>query len=148
MATGTGPIDHPSFLTRQHLQLATVAGNGSVSNGLQMPWAIRVRTITANVRTAGTSTGYGVALIAIGTCTQSMGGTPVVSTATATLASVTLSTNTANQPATAASADANTLVNQGCVLALKNLGTDATGVASVVAEWSLDPVNSVWTQGN
>lgn len=142
------PLDHPSYLTRQLLDFLSTAGNGTISNGQQYPYAIRVRKMAANVVTAGTSTGYGIALLAIGTCTQSMGGTPAVSTATATLGSITLTTNTANTPAIAMSADMNTLVNQGCVLALKNLGTDATGVCTVNVEWYHDPVSSTWTVGN
>ena len=143
------PLDHPSYLTRQRLGLGpATAGNGTISGYVPVLYPMRVRGGWAGVRTAGTSTGYGVQVLCYGTSVQ---GTTTTTT-TATLGSVTLTTNTA-MPSVADGGpvqftDMNAFVQKGAFLALKNSGTDATGVAIVELEWYHDPVNSAWTPGN
>ncbi len=141
---GTANYDHPSFLTRQPLDAyQTTAGANGLSGGTVFPWAVRIRNAIATVRTAGTSTGNSVQLLAIGTAYQYAGTATTTLTGTTTLGSIALSTGAAYTYGT--SGDLNTTLALGCALVLKN-GTDATGVAYVAVEGYLDPVQAQWIQ--
>lgn len=123
---GQGNYDHPSYITRQQINLGnTTAGNGTVGIRFSPLSNLRVRNVSATVMTAGTSAGH---ILTIKNGTTSVG-------------SITLSTNTAGFVGT--SGDLNTTVTAGTVLSVTN-GTDATGVASVAAEAYLDP-QATWT---
>lgn len=125
---GSGPYDHPSYLTRQHVYFGrTAAGAAGTSIRHTFPSAIRVRSVTAGVVTAGT-----VAAAASGLIIQQDG------TAKGTIS---LSTNVAGVFGTAG--NLNFTVPAGGTLAFVN-GTDATFVANVSAEIHLDPGAS-WT---
>lgn len=125
---GQGSYDHPSYLARhwQHFG-RTSAGAAGTSIRHTPPFAIRVRSVTAGVVTAGT-----VAGAAAGIVIQQDG------TAKGT---ITLSTNVAGVFGTVGSLDFT--VPKGGTLAFVN-GTDATFVADVSAEYHLDP-STTWT---
>jgi hypothetical protein len=148
MAT-QGNYDHPSYLTRQYIDLDTAtAGNAGTSGSVSFVSDVRVRAASVVVRVAGTSSGSGAQcnLIYIGTSYQgysTLGGTNTLSTSTttATLGSVALGSSTANTVVTFADMDARLVA--GGVLAQKN-GTDATSTYKVVVEYYLDP-GATWT---
>lgn len=142
-----GPIDHPSYLTRQSIRLgSTTAGANGTSLLTTFPNITRVRNVAATVQTAGTSatSGNQVIIGVVGTCTQwGTTGVSTVGTATTTLGTVVLGTSAANSTGT--SGDLNVTLASGAVLYCKN-GTDATGVATVVIEQHVDPVGT-WVGG-
>lgn len=147
-----GNYDHPSYLTRQQINLgATTAGANGTSGGFSFISDIRLRKAALTVRTAGTSatTGNGVIFLCVGTAISGYGtasGTSLTtSTGTTTILAVTaLGSSTAG--AAVASADMNTTIKAGSVLYMKN-GTDATGVAAASVEAYLDP-SATWTGSN
>lgn len=141
-----GPIDHPSYLTRQQIFLGkSVAGSGGTSCTFATPTSnLRVRNLTAVVVTAGTSagTGHKAVIQVVGTCTTSANqANGTASTGTTVLATLTLSSAAANAVAT--TGDLNVTLNAGAVIQAIN-GTDVTGVYNLVAEGYIDPL-STWT---
>lgn len=144
-----GSYDHPSYLTRQAVDMDTsTAGNAGTSGALSFVSDMRVRKASVTVRVAGTSSGAGhqAQLLYIGTSYQgygTLGGTNTLSTntTTATLGTLTLGSSTANTVLTFADLDARLVA--GGVLAQKN-GTDATGTYKIMLEAYLDPA-ATWT---
>lgn len=116
--------DHPGYLTRQFQepQATTAGANGTSTFGWFFPYDIHVHTVLAQVKTAGTSAGHQVFLLA---------GTATVANST-----VTLSTSAAG--VTGTSGDAAGLVSANTPIYVKN-GTDATGVAYVGFEFNVVP---------
>lgn len=141
----SGSYDHPSYLTRQMLVMGlNTAGANGTSGGMTFPYNMRVRTMAALVKTAGTSatTGNQVILFAVGTVVTGFAGTALsTSTGTTTIGSLALNTSTAG--VTATSTDMNTMIQAGTPIYLKN-GTDATGVFNVNVETYIDP-SATWT---
>lgn len=126
---GSGAYDHASYLTRQQIMFGrTTAGAAGTSIRHTFPSAMRVRSVTCSVVTAGT---VGTAAAA-GIVIQQDG------TAKGTIA---LTTNVAGVVGTAGSL--NFTVPAGGTLAFVN-GTDATFVGYVSAEAHLDQGAS-WT---
>ena len=167
-----GPLDHPSYLTRQSLIFGkTTAGANTIqyaSNGIVFPYDVRVRNAVGVVGVAGTSTSPGSALVFYcpGTSVQFPGSTlinAIGGTGTVAVngsAATTLTTNTTTTTlgflavgtATASSllqsGDMNFKLAAGQQLVIKN-GTDATGVVgSVAIEYYIDPVSASWTGTN
>ena len=139
-----GNYDHPSYLTRQQIALASTAGNAGTSGYTSFVSDMRIRKAVTTVRAAGTSSGTGnqVQLIYIGTSLSGYAtATLTTNTTTATLGSATLGSSAIGTVVTFADMDARLVA--GGVLALKN-GTDATGVAEVRCEMYLDP-GATWT---
>lgn len=131
---GQGPYDHPSYLARQQICLGrTTAGAAGTSILYTFPSAMRLRTVTCGVITAGTVVGTGAGLGAAGI--SLLNGTAIVS------GTLSLSTNAKGVFAT--SGDLNYTVPAGGTLAVVN-GTDATFVGIVNLEAHLDPGAS-WT---
>lgn len=125
---GQGNYDHPSYLTRQQLQFGrTVAGAGGTSIRTTFPSAMRIRSVTCGVVTAGTVAGAaaGIVIQQDGTAKGTIG----------------LSTNIAGVFGTATGL--NFTVPAGGTFAIVN-GTDATFVGIVSAEAHLDP-STTWT---
>lgn len=140
-----GNYDHPSYLTRQVIDLdVSLAGNAGTSGAQSFISDMRVRKAAVLVRVAGTSSGAGnsASLIYIGTSIQGYGGTATTTTTTtATLGTVALGSSTANSVVNFADMDARLFA--GGVLAQKN-GTDATGTYKISIESYLDPA-ATWT---
>jgi hypothetical protein len=125
---GTGRYDHPAYLVPQWQHFGkTTAGAAGTSIRHTPPYAIRIKSVTAGVVTAGT-----VAGAAAGIVIQQDG------TAKGTIS---LSTNVAGVFGTAGGLDFT--VPAGGTLAFVN-GTDATFVADVSMEYKIDPAAS-WT---
>jgi hypothetical protein len=147
-----GAVDHPSYLTRQAISLGiTTAGANGTSGGFSFISDMRIRKVSATVRTAGTSAGSGnqVQLLCVGTCytgfsTGAMGTAITTNTGTTTLGFVALGSTAAYTVTT--SSDFNVRLQAGSTLVMKN-GTDATGVAAIVMEAYLDP-SATWTGPN
>lgn len=118
--------DHPGYLTRQFEgPFTTTAGaNGTSTWGVVYPYDIHIHTVSAVVKTAGTSAASGNQVFLLAG-TSTVVGTPVA-----------LGTNTAGFVGT--SADAAATVAAGTVIHVKN-GTDATGVAIVNFEFNVAP---------
>lgn len=126
---GQGPYDHPSYLARQQICLGrTTAGASGTSILYTFPSAMRLRTVTCGVITAGTT-----ATAASGIVLQN--GTAIVS------GTLSLSTNVKGVFAT--SGDLNYTIPAGGTLSIVN-GADATFVGIVNLEAHLDPGAS-WT---
>lgn len=165
-----GPLDHPSYLTRQSLIFGkTTAGANTVqfaTNGIVFPYDVRIRNAVGVVGIAGTSTSPGSALVFYcpGTSVQFVGakltnaiGTNIAvngSSATALTTNTTTTTlgflavGTATASALLQSGDMNFKLAAGQQLVIKN-GTDATGtVGSLAIEYYIDPVSATWTGGN
>ncbi len=165
-----GPLDHPSYLTRQSLVFGkTTAGANTIqfaTAGIVFPYDVRIRNAVGVVGIAGTSTSPGAALVfyAPGTSVQYPGskltnsiGTNVAvngssatvlttNTTTTTLGFIPAGTSTAG--VVLQSGDMNFRLPAGQSLVMKN-GTDATGtVGSVAIEYYIDPVAATWTGGN
>jgi hypothetical protein len=119
----SGNYDHPAFLAREIINMGrTTAGANGTSAGMAFPYAMRLHGIAALVTAAGTSTGSGHRVdILVGTA--SVGQLPL---GTATVNSVVLGTS-----------DLNVLVPPGVGVFLRN-GTDATGVAAVTIDATMD----------
>lgn len=131
---GQGPYDHPSYLARQQIILGrTTAGAAGTSVRYTFPSAVRLRTVTCGVVTAGTVVGTGVGAGAAGITLQN--GTTIVG------GTLNLSTNAAGVFAT--TGDLNYTIPAGGTFAVIN-GTDATFVGIVGLEVHLDPGAS-WT---
>lgn len=132
MATATqgGAYTHPSYLTRQQINLGkSTAGASGTSCYFSTPVSnFRVRNVAAIVQTAGTSV----------TTNTILNGTTSIGTIVVTSAAPAGSVFT--------SGDLNATVTSGTALSFKN-GTDATCVVQVVAECYLDP-SAVWTGNN
>jgi len=165
-----GPLDHPSYLTRQSLVFGkTTAGANTIqfaTAGIMFPYDVRVRNAVAAVGIAGTSTAPGAAVVFycpgtsvqypastltnnIGTNVAANGSaatTLTTNTTTTTLGFIGLGTSTAG--VALQSGDMNFKIPAGQQLVIKN-GTDATAVAgSVCIEYYIDPVTASWTGGN
>lgn len=146
----SGNYDHPSYLTRQTIDLVSTAGANSTSGGRAFLSDMRLRKVAVNVRTAGTTTGAGnsMNLMVIGTYLTGYGTTTpftlTTNTGTNTITTLVLGTNLANTVST--STDMNLTLLAGAVLAIKN-GADATGVAAVTVEAYVNP-GSTWTGPN
>lgn len=143
-----GAVDHPSYLTRQQINLGiSTAGASGTSGGFAFISDMRIRKASVVVRTAGTSAAGGNAclLVAIGTTitgfSTGVGFTLTTNTGTTTIGTIALGSTAAYTVTT--SSDFNTKLLAGSTLILKN-GTDATGVYSVILEASVDPTGQ-WT---
>jgi len=143
-----GPIDHPSYLTRQQINLGTTLVGASKTTNLFTPPVsnVRIRAVDAMVVIAGTG-GATVALVAVGTGTvfPPSGGTSTTTTTfttTATIGTATLSTSAAGT-IFAITTDANLTLNSGGKLQAIG-GTDATVQTVISAELYVDPLSS-WT---
>ena len=125
---GQGSYDHPSYITRQQIALGrTTAGASGVSIQAAFPSAMRLRTVTASVVTAGT--------------TASAASGFIIKSGTTALGTISLSTNIAG--VVASLADVNAIIPTGTVLSVTN-GADATVVGYLTAEMYLDQAAS-WT---
>lgn len=144
-----GPCDHPSYLTRVQNPLGkTTAGANGTALITSFTNNQRIRNVSANVITAGTSATSGNQLIiyCLGTCTTfSASNVATQGTGTTSLGVIVLGTSAANAVAT--SGDLNATLNAGALLFVKN-GTDATGVAAVTIESHLDPLGTWVTTNN
>ena len=142
-----GPIDHPSYLTRQAIRLgSTVAGANGSSLITAFPNNMRIRNVSAVVLASGSSSVGGAAAQVLVTGTYTQFGTTGVATAgttTATIGNCVLGTGAVNSVST--SGDCNTMLNAGSLLFIKN-GTDATETAIVTIEAHLDPL-ATWVGG-
>lgn len=144
-----GNYDHPSYLTRQQMELArTTAGAGGTSlGGVVGISALRVRNAVGVVATAGTvGTGAsGEAIIAAqGTGILQYGATGVTtSTGVVTLGTCNFGTGALTKWFTSTSGDMNATLPSGSQILLVG-GTDATIVSQVNIEYYLDP-SSTWT---
>lgn len=139
-----GPIDHPSYLTRQRFSLGlNAAGSGALGNHEALPFAIRPHVPYAAVQTAGTSTANNVvALICVGTYTLTSSGTSTTTSGTNTIGSIAVGTATANS--VVFGTDMNITVNAGGIVYSKQ-GTDVVGVSVTGFDYTLDPVLGTWT---
>jgi hypothetical protein len=125
-----GNYDHPSYIVRQIETVGpSTAGANGTSFAAAFPVPIRFRGFTANVVTAGTTAG------------ATMNAISLVGTVTTTLASVALSTSTANSVVT--STDPNALIPVGGLLYFTN-GTDATGKSNLAYMFHIDPTTGTW----
>jgi hypothetical protein len=147
-----GNYDHPSYLTRQSLNLgATTAGNAGSSGSITFISDMRVRKMAASVRVAGTSAGAGnsanlmyVGTIVTGYATGLIGTGLTTTTGTNTVGTIALGSTAAYTVTT--STDMNTKLVAGGVLFIKN-GTDATGTVNMTLEAYIDPQGQ-WTGPN
>lgn len=168
-----GPLDHPSYLTRQTILLgkttagaSTIQYTGTHGGSLVFPFDIRVRNVVASVDVTGTASAVnsGLILYAPGTSVQFPAavltnniGTNVAvngsaatalttNTSTTTLGFVTAGTSTASS--VVQSGDMNFRIPAGQQLIIKN-GTDSQFVmGSVAIEYYIDPVTAAWTGNN
>lgn len=127
-----GGIDHPSYLTRQlSSQFTTTAGaNGTSTSYWAFPWDINIHNVQAVVKTAGTSAGHQVFLLA----------------GTSTIAGSTVTLGTSAAATVGTSGNSAQKVTAGTVVYTKN-GTDATGVAVVNFEFNIAPDTGTWLGG-
>lgn len=168
-----GPLDHPSYLTRQSLIFGkTTAGANTVQFGaatggnIVFPYDVRLRNMVGSISVAGTSTSPGSSIVVFcpGTSVQYPGakitnglGTNVAvngSSATTLTTNTTtttlgfLPTGTATASSIVQSGDMNVKIPAGQSIVIKN-GTDATVVVgSVAIEYYIDPVSATWTGSN
>lgn len=121
--------DHPAYLTRVPINMGrTTAGAAGTTGAQIMPWPMRIHGGMAIVNTAGTSTGSGHRVdIMVGT---------------ASMGQIALGTATIGASAISTGADMNILAPAGVAIYLRN-GTDATGVATVTLDATLD-VQASW----
>ena len=138
-----GPIDHPSYITRQQIVLGSAITGASKTTPLFTSPAsnVRIRAATALVQVAGTGASS-VALVAIGTGNTFTSTSSATFTTTSTIGTATLSTSAAGTVVTI-STDANLTLNKGGYLAAIT-GTDATQQVQVQIESYVDPLSS-WT---
>lgn len=142
-----GNYDHPSYLTRQAINLGiSTAGANGTSGGISFISDMRLRKAAVTVRTAGTSAAGGNAclLVYVGTMVTGYPGALTTATGTNTIGTIALGSSVAYTVTT--SADFNTKLVAGGTLIMKN-GTDATGVFNPVAEMYIDPQGQ-WTGPN
>lgn len=125
----TGPIDHPTYLTRQMAApfLTTAGASGTGVAGWSFPWDINIHQVVAVVKTAGTTSVNAVFLLA---------GTSTVAGST-----VTLGTSAAQVVGT--SGNVAVKVTAGTPINVKN-STDAIGVNLVSFEWNMAPDTGTW----
>lgn len=129
---GQGNYDHPSYIVRQNLPLGRTSAGAAGTSILYTPQtAIRIRSLTAGIITAGTVVGTGVG--AAGVAVAVWNGTAVVG------GTVSLSTNAKGVFGT--TGDLNYAVPAGGTISIVN-GTDATFVATVQLEYHNDPVGT------
>lgn len=150
---GQGNYDHPSYLTRQQINLPkTTAGAGGTSLGAIFGISnIRLRNAAGVVATAGTvGTGAsGEAIIqALGTGIiqyPNVGGTNALSTSTGvvTLGTIGFGTGALTKNFMATTGDMNALLPAGSQLFVVG-GTDATIVSQVQIEAYVD-AQATWT---
>ncbi len=146
---GQGNYDHPSYLTRQAIDMdVTTAGANGTSASLSFISDMRLRKASATVRVAGTSSGVGNAAIFLcvgtvitGFATGLIGTALTTNTGTTTIGTLALGSGAAYTVAT--SSDFDCRITAGSILAIKN-GTDATGTCKVMLEAYLDP-SATWT---
>lgn len=139
----TGPIDHPSFLTRQRQGVGIfTAGAAAVGNKVGMQFAIRPHVPTVVVQTAGTTAVNAMKIAYVGTYTLTQSGTTTTTSGTNVLGTTTIGTATANSVINGA--DMNVTCNAGGVFYLLN-NTDATAVYEGSFDYTLDPVLGTWT---
>lgn len=138
-----GPIDHPSYLTRQQLELGPTTIGASKTNQLFISPAsnIRIRACSALVNIAGTGAAT-VALFAIGTGTTFTATSSATFTTTSTIGTATLSTSAAGT-VVSINTDANLTINSGGRL-VSVTGTDAAVQSVIAVEAYVDPLSS-WT---
>lgn len=138
-----GPIDHPSYITRQQIALGnTTVGATKTNQVFTSPASnIRVRACSALVNIAGTAAAT-VALFAIGTGTTFTATSSATFTTTSTIGTATLTTSAAGS-VVAINTDANLTINSGGRL-VTITGTDATVQSSIYIEAYVDPLSS-WT---
>jgi hypothetical protein len=168
-----GPLDHPSYLTRQSLVFGkTTAGANTVQFGaatggnIVFPYDVRLRNMVGSVSVAGTSASPGSSIVVFcpGTSVQFPGsvltnniGTSVavngssaaaLTTNTTTTTLGFLPTGTATASSIVQSGDMNVRIPAGQSIVIKN-GTDATVVVgSVAIEYYIDPASASWTGNN
>jgi hypothetical protein len=127
-----GNYDHPSYITRVMDVLGpTTAGANGTSFLLGYPTGMRIRRVSAAVKTAGTSATTGNVIMPM----------ILTGTVTTTLGTMTIGTSTANTIVQLA--DVNATLPVGSLLFFKN-GTDASGVSNLVMETHLDPLLGTW----
>lgn len=143
---GQGPLDHPSYLTRQQIALAnTIATASGTSAHRSFISDMRVRQMDATIVTAGTiGTNVAAILQVVGTGIMQFTSTGVTtSTGTVILGTCTYGTAGNTIGVSALSGDMNAFVPAASVISIKN-GLDATAVTGVTIEAYLDP-NTTWT---
>lgn len=145
-----GSYDHPSYLTRQSISIASSAGAAALTGQKSFISDMRLRKAVCTVRVAGTSSGAGNSanLMVIGTYITGFGtgaGT-TLTTNTGTNTIVTFALGSSTQASVSTSTDMNLRLVAGAVLYIKN-GTDATGTADLEIETYLDP-EATWTGPN
>jgi hypothetical protein len=125
-----GPIDHPTYLTRQMVSpFTTAAGaNGTGTPGWCFPWDVNIHQVVAVVKTAGTTSVNAVFLLA----------------GTSTIASSTVTLGTSAAAVVGTSGNAAQKVTAGTPIYTKN-STDAVGVNFVSFEWNMAPDTGTWT---
>ena len=150
-----GEINHPSYVTRQMLNLRTAANSAT---DLSFPFDVRIRNAVATVNVAGTVAANKQSVIALGTSIQFPNVTVAngIGTATGTVTAVTTNTSTTTLGSLTAgtstagsnfqTGDMNARLPQGQVLQLAN--ADATGVVTWSIEYYIDPVTGNWTGPN
>ena len=124
-----GNYDHPSYITRQMINLTGTAGANGTSIGQIFPWDVVVHKMVAVVNVAGTTAGNTVFLL---------NGTSTVANSTIVLTTSTAGVVVSN------TVDLNQKITAGAVLSLKN-GTDATGSSRVAVEYNIAPDSGTWT---
>jgi len=125
-----GSYEHPAYLARVPINMGrNTAGANGTSAGMVMPWAVRLHGAAALVAAAGTSTGSGARVeILVGTNSVGM---------------VALGTSSIGSFVNSGLTDMNALVPEGTPIYLKN-GTDATAVAAVTIDATIDAATGDW----
>lgn len=149
-------LDHPSYLTRQTLDVA-VAANTALT--YTFPFDIRVRSALVTVRTAGTAGGKvtliglgtsvqypNVANFAIGTATGQAGSITSVTTNTTTTTLGTATTGAAAAGVYQNMGDLNVKIPAGQQLQFS--ATDIQIAYNASVEYYIDPQFSAWTGSN
>ena len=138
-----GPIDHPSYLTRQRFDLGNFTAGANALGQVKSPgFAIRPHVPVVAIQTAGTATANAANIICVGTYTLTTSGTSTTTSGTNTLQSVTLSTAAANT--VVVGSDMNVTLNANAVVYIKN-GADTVSVYTTQFDYTLDPVLGTWT---
>ena len=141
---GQGNYDHPSYLTRQQINLGKTTAGSAGTTILYSPTVsnMRIRQVAAAVVVAGTNTG---ANTSAGSVTLFAYSTNTGATGTASIGIITPGANARLTPASL-SGDLNYTLNTGFVLGAVN-GTDAQLSVQLTAEMYIDP-SSTWTGQN
>ena len=124
-----GPIDHPSYMTRQMTApFTTAAGaNGTGTPGWVFPWDINIHQVVAVVKTAGTTANNAVFLL--------------TGTSSVVASGITLGTSTAQS--FGSSGNVAVKVTAGTPIYVKN-SADAIGVNFVSFEYNMAPDTGTW----